>query len=304
MSESTAYLERIAPAARALRRLPLSRDQLVLLLVAINLLFLGLDTLLAHGLNGTIRPNEWIPIVFGFGAGALLLLSGAIALRRRQLAIGLATVVFLAAITVGFLGAYFHILRGSLPSAPLGQRLSISLLIWAPPILAPLMFALVGMMGISAAWMEDPPDSGILRLGRGRRLHLPYPKTNAYLFMVSVGVLVALISSTLDHARAGFSQPWLWLPLSAGVLATIAPAVLGALRRPSRLDIAVYVAAMVLLLLVGTVGAWLHVQSNLVAGAVFVPERFLRGAPLLGPLLFANMGLIGLVVLLPPEEAA
>jgi hypothetical protein len=61
---------------------------------------------------------------------------------------------------------------------------------------------------------------------------------------------------------------------------------------------------MVLILLVGTVGAWLHVQSNLVAGATFVPERFLRGAPLLGPLLFANMGLIGLVVLLPPEEEA
>lgn len=302
MSETVAYLERITPAARRLRRLPVSRDQLVLLLVAINQLFLGLDTLLAHGLNGTIRPNEWIPIVFGFSSGALLLLSGAIALRRRQLAIGLSTVVFLASISVGLLGAYFHVMRGALPSAPLAQRLTISLLIWAPPVLAPLMFALVGLMGISAAWMEDPPDSGILRLGRGRRLRLPYPKTNAYLFMVSVGALVALLSSTLDHARAGFDQPWLWVPLTAGILATIAPAVLGALRRPSRLDIAVYAAIMLLLLLVGVVGAWLHVQTNLVAGTIFVPERFLRGAPLLGPLLFANIGMIGLVVLLPPEE--
>jgi hypothetical protein len=34
-----------------------------------------------------------------------------------------------------------------------------------------------------------------------------------------------------------------------------------------------------------------------------VPERFLRGAPIMAPMLFANMGLIGLIVLLDPLEA-
>lgn len=299
MIESISYFERLTPRASLFRRLPLSRDQLILLLVAINQLFLGLDTLLAHGLNGTIRPNEWIPIIFGFGSGLLLLIAGVIAFRQRQLATLLATLVFVSSIIVGVLGAYFHIVRGTLPTAPLGQRLTITLLIWGPPTLAPMMFALIGLMGISAAWLEDPPDSGVLMLGRNRHLRLPYPKTNAYLFMVSVGAMVALISSTLDHARAGFDQSRLWLPLTIGILGIICPAVLGALKQPSRLDIMVYAGIMGLMLLTGIIGAWLHLDANLVAGATFVPERFLRGAPLLGPLLYANVGLIGLVVLLP-----
>jgi len=44
------------------------------------------------------------------------------------------------------------------------------------------------------------------------------------------------------------------------------------------------------------------VQSNLTAQGTFVGERFLRGAPALAPLLFANMGTIGLIALLDPAE--
>jgi hypothetical protein len=59
---------------------------------------------------------------------------------------------------------------------------------------------------------------------------------------------------------------------------------------------------MRLLICVGGIGAALHVNTNLVAQVTIVPERFLRGAPLLAPLLFANMGLLGLAVLLDPSE--
>ena len=37
----------------------------MMLLVAVNLIFLGLDTYLSHIANGTLRPTEWIPIGFG-----------------------------------------------------------------------------------------------------------------------------------------------------------------------------------------------------------------------------------------------
>ena len=36
---------------------------------------------------------------------------------------------------------------------------------------------------------------------------------------------MCLLSSTLDHARTGFTNPWLWIPLAAGVFGT---------RRPGR----------------------------------------------------------------------
>lgn len=295
------YLAQLFPALEN-RRLPLSRDQLMLLMAAINLLFLGLDTYLAHLISGTIRPREWIPVIFGTAAGVTLLVAGLIALRNRRLATGLATLVLLGSILVGVLGAYFHVLRGTQPFAPEGQRVTVDLLVWAPPVAAPLFFTLVGLWGISAAWLEEPPDSGRLNLGYGRYLHLPYSKTRAYLLMVSLATLATLISSVLDHARSQFENPWVWLPLVVGVFATVVTVGLALVRVPSRGDVLVYTTAMVLMVLVGLIGAVLHVNTDLTAAGEVVVERFLSGAPFLAPLLFANVGLLGIIAILSPVE--
>lgn len=292
----------VFPPVVQLRRLPFSRDQMMLLMAAINEIFLAIDIYLAHNISGTIRPNEWIPIIFGPIAGVLLLVAGLIALRRRPLATAIATVVFVASIVVGILGAYFHVVRAILPNAPAGQRVTVDLLVWAPPILGPLTFALVGILGISAAWIEDPPGSGRLVLGGQRHLQLPYSKTRAYLFMISLGILATVISSVLDHARTGFENPWLWLPTAAGVFGTVIGAALGVFERRRPADVVVYTSTMLLLIAVGVIGSVLHVNDNLTASGEFVVERFIRGAPFLAPLLFANMGTLGLIVLLDPTE--
>ena len=296
------HLATLFPPITRFPRLPLSRDQVMLLLAAVNEIMLGVDTLLAHSLSGTILPYEWIPILFGPAAGGILLLAGLIALRRRPLATVLATLVFIASIVVGFLGAYFHIRRTVLVGAPGGQQVILDLFFWAPPVLGPLAFALVGVLGLSAAWVENPPDSGALDLLGGLKLHLPSPKTQAYFYMISLGILIALISSVLDHARTRFESPWLWLPIGAGVFGMVVAAMMGATARPTRTDLLTYAAAMLLLIAVGGIGALLHVNANLVAQATVIPERFLRGAPFLAPLLFSNMGMLGLVVLLDPTE--
>jgi hypothetical protein len=270
--------------------------------VATNEIFLAIDITLAHSISGTIRPNEWIPIIFGLVAGALLLFAGLIAVRNRSLAATIGTVVFLCSIAVGLLGAYFHILRAIRPDALPGQQVTIDLLVWAPPILGPLTFALVGALGLSAAWIEKPPDSGILVLRPGWRLRLPYSKTRAFIFWVSLGILATVISSVLDHARTGFQNPWLWVPTVAGVFAVVVAAALAAIDRPSRADVTIYVLTMVSLTLVGVIGLVLHVQDDLTSQGLFVAERFIRGAPFLAPLLFANMGALGLIALLDPVE--
>lgn len=295
------HLATIFPPVRRVR-LPLSRDQLMLLMAAINLIFLGIDIYFAHSISPTITPNEWIPIIFGPIAGALLLVAGLIALRNRPVATVIATIVLFASMVVGLLGDYFHIMRAILPNAPTGERVTVDLLVWAPPLLGPLMFALVGLLGISAAWIEDSPDSGILILLGGRRLQLPYSKTRAYFFMIGMGTLATVISSVLDHARTHFANPWLWLPTAAGVFATVVAVALGVFEKPRRSDLIIYSAAMVLLLLVGAIGAALHINTNLIAEGTIVGERFIRGAPFLAPLLFANMGMLGLIVLLDPTE--
>jgi hypothetical protein len=274
----------------------------MLLMAAVNEIFLGIDIYLAHSISGTIVPNEWIPIIFGPVAGLLLLLAGLIALRQRQLATVIATVVLLGSVAVGFLGAYFHLVRAILPSGPLGQQVTVDLLVWAPPILGPLTFSLTGWLGISAAWAEDPPDSGQLLLLAGRRIRLPYSKTRAYFFIVSLGTLATVISSVLDHARVQFENPWLWIPTVIGIVGTVVAVTLGAIDKPSRFDLTTYAVVMALMILVGVLGAVLHISTNLISQGAVVTERFIRGAPFLAPLLFANMGSLGLFVLLNPIE--
>ena len=117
---------------------------------------------------------------------------------------------------------------------------------------------------------------------------------------MGLGTLATVISSVLDHARTNFANPWLWVPTAAGVFGTTVAIMLAALDRPRRADLITYTAAMLLLIAVGVVGALLHVGNDLTAGGAFVTERFIRGAPVLAPLLFANMGTLGLIALLDP----
>lgn len=283
-------------------RIPITRDQAMLLMLALNELLLGLETYLAHSISGTIVQREWIPIIFGPVAGVLLFLAGLLALRKRTLAVIIATIIYLASLVVGILGIWFHLVRAALPYASPGEMISIPLFVWAPPILGPLTFALVGLMGISAVWMEDPIDSGQLTFLGGRKLRLPFSKTSAFFFMVGLGTLATVISSVLDHARTNFENPWLWLPTGIGVFAMVVAVFLGTLPNPRRGDLTTYVVAMVLLVLVGLLGVLLHIQRNLAMENAIVVERFLRGAPFLAPMLFSDMGALGLVVLLDPSN--
>jgi hypothetical protein len=294
------HLATVFPLVKRVR-LPITRDQAMLLMLALNELLLGLETYLAHSISGTIVPREWIPIIFGPVAGILLFLAGLLALRKRAQAAVIATVIYVASLVVGLLGVWFHLIRAALPYASLEDMISIPLFVWAPPILGPLTFALVGLMGISAVWMEDPSDSGKLALLGGRKLQLPFSKTSAFFFMVGLGTLATVISSVLDHARTDFENPCLWLPTGIGIFATIIAVFLGTLRNPRRADLATYFMAMVLLILVGLLGVLLHIQRNLAMENAIVVERFLRGAPFLAPMLFSDMGALGLVILLDPN---
>ena len=131
----------------------------MMVLVAINLIFLSIDILLAHGMNGNLIFNEWIPIWFGIGAGVFLFVAGLISLRQRTLAILLSFIVFAASIVVGLVGAYFHVQRAIPPNLWQSEPL-IVLLIFAPPVVGPLTYSLLGVLGVIATVYEDPPNSG------------------------------------------------------------------------------------------------------------------------------------------------
>jgi hypothetical protein len=271
--------------------------------MVLNLALLGADTYLAHSVSGTIRAGEWIPIIFGPLAAAALLAAGVISLRRRMLGNWISTAVFLVSIAVGILGSYYHLNRAFLADAPAGQQLSAAVLLYAPPLLGPITFALIAVLGLSAVWQEDPLDSGRLILPGGLRLNLPLSKTRAYFLIVAVFILLTLLDSVLDHARTNFENPWLWLPTFAGAFAVLATLSMGALRKIERGDLLTFIGAMGLLIVVGLTGFVLHILNDLPGQGVLQVERFIRGAPLMAPLLFANVAAMGLMVLLDPAGA-
>ena len=302
MSTVQFHLANALPVVKGLK-IPLSRDQVMMLMVAFNELMLAVEIVLAHSISGTITNKEWIPIIFGPVAALALGVAGLISLRKRAIALSIAIPTLLASIVIGLLGAYFHLNRAFLPYAPAGQQTSISLVIWAPPILGPLTFALAGLLGLSAIWREDPVDSGVLVFLGGLRVRLPFSKTRGYFFLVSLGMLATLISSVLDHARTSFTNPWLWVPTAAGILGVTVALGIGLTEAPGRFDVWVYLSSMVLIALVAVTGSVLHILDNLTAMNAIVGERFIRGAPILAPLLFADMASFGLAALMDPDES-
>jgi len=275
----------------------------MLLMAAINLLFLGIDIYLAHSISGTIVPNEWIPIYFGPVGFVIVIIAGLISLKKKAPATIIIIIISILSIGVGLLGWVYHMMRGLALAGPVGEQVSIPLLVWAPPIVAPLTFSLVGVLAIAAVLPEDPVDSGILRLSTKCRIHFPFSKSRFYFFLAGLGILATLLSSVLDHARSGFENYWLLVPAIAGIFASVVAITFGVIRRPSRGDIATYFLSMMALCVVGAIGLFLHIDYDLTAGGEFVQERFIRGAPFLAPLLFADMGGLGLLALLKPDPA-
>jgi len=132
------------------------------------------------------------------------------------------------------------------------------------------------------------------------RIKMPLSKTRAYFFMAALFILATVLSSVLDHARTNFANPWLWLPTLVGSFAVLITTAMGAYDRLERKDLITFIVVMALMGLVGTLGAFFHIEYNLTGQGAILGERFIHGAPILAPLLYANMAALGLIVLLDP----
>ncbi|MCU0522202.1 MAG: hypothetical protein MUF84_16100 [Anaerolineae bacterium] len=265
----------------------LGRDEVYLLFIILNELLLGVETTLAHVSNGTLRPFEWVPILFGPLAG-LGLIVAFVGRHKRWPSAALLTIALLTgSIVVGLLGTYLHLASTVRPFAASGDRVTLALVVWGLPPLAPPSFALVGALGLVS---RAPLDQDL--------------KGRLYFFLSSLGVAIATVSSVFDHVRSGFTNPWLWIPTVVGTFGVVAALVVGFLHQRRRADLVTFTIAMGAQLVVGPLGSLLHLYHDLGVGNTIVVERLLRNAPILAPMVFANMGLMGLLALLGDREDA
>lgn len=286
-------------------KLPIGRDELMLLLVAFNMAAIGIETYLAHLISGSVKPAEAIPVVFGPIAGVVVLIALLVRVLfdRKVLPTLIILSVSAASVVVGTLGAAFHWERGIAPAFFEGSRLRWDWLIHAPPALAPLAFAGIGLMGILAILQETEPGSGRFEFPGVLSVKTPISKTRQLLWLVGLGIAAATISAFVDHARTDFSSFFIWIPVVLGIFGTVVTLLMGMYERHTHSDYFIFFWVMMLMILVGVLGLGFHIDADLPEGPQggINTERFIRNAPIMAPLLFANMGLLGLITMVGAE---
>ena len=247
----------------ASRRAPL-RAYLVELFAVGNLAFLALDVYLAHLVNDFRHQAEWIPVYFSIIAPVLLLpgLVKRTPLRMPGLLVGGASVL------VGVGGMLFH-----LESSFFGNQ-TLHNLAYSAPFVAPLSYAGVGLLLLLNRMVSHESEEWelwVIGLGLG-------------------GFAGNLVLSLLDHAQNGFFEWSEWIPAFAAAYAIgfLVMAMLSKRREVARFCLWV----MGVQVLVALLGFALHLKADLAGAAESIRDRFIFGAPIFAPLLFANLAIL------------
>lgn len=282
--------------------LPVSRNDLLLMLVAFAEIGMGVETFLAHLISGHVKPAESIPVIFGPIAGVLLLIAFGLRVRARKATFISSLLVILtgmASVAVGILGTAFHWARALPPITFENYGLQWDWIIYAPPVAGPLAFSGVGLLAIIALLEDTSPETGKLTLPGFITFNTPLPQTRQFLWLIAFGLYAATLSATLDHARTGFENYYVWIPTGLGLLGSVATTMLAIYDEHRDSDYFVFFWIMMMMLVVGVLGMGLHINADLPESATggLQIERFINGAPPMAPMLFAIMGSFGLLTM-------
>jgi len=252
-----------------------------------NIAFLAVDIFLAHAVNAFEHWAEWIPVLFSVAATFLLLLAmllggsnpalagrqGTGAIRWRQrLARGIGLVVGWGSILVGIAGLLWHL------GGDFFQQQTIKNLIYTAPFAAPLAYTGLGLLLI----LDRMVDAQSLEWSRW------------VILLAAGGFGGNFVLSLADHAQNGFFYTSEWIGVVAAAAACgFLLALVAVPDNPSL--VAMNLALMVIQVVVGLVGFYLHGRGNLSHQAGSLWDRFIYGAPIFAPLLFADLALLAVL---------
>jgi len=248
------------------------RAYLLELFAAGNMAFLALDIYIAHLANAFANPLEWIPVVFS-SLGALLLVPGLLGKRAFRNGAGrsLGMVVGWASVGLGLAGMVLHLKSGFFAEQTLQH------LVYSAPFVAPLAYTAVGLMLL----MNRLVDPESVEWGWW------------VVFLTMGGFANNMGLSMLDHAQNGFFDWHEWIGVAAAAYASAF--LLLVLVWPADARLRRWTAVvLVLQIVVGIVGAGLHLVADLAPGVeADLASRLIWGAPVFAPLLFVDVALLG-----------
>ena len=276
-------------------RLPIEKNRLLMLFVGINLMFTCIDVVLAHSINDYIPVYEWIPI-FYFPFGAISCIVIAFQTKPKKWTALLHIVLMLIGFLIGVLGTAFH---ANAVLNPAGY-LTWSWVVFGSPILAPLAFSGISLLGLYAITEEVNNEEGLLRVPGLGTFKAPISRDRHFLWLVGLGFAASTITSIIDHTQYGYSF-YKMIGIIFGLFATTVVIYLSIAKDWTRGDELVYFWTMIISVAVGMLGFGFHLSADLAGTGSLSLERILAFAPVLAPLLFSDLGLLGLLVVAQPK---
>jgi hypothetical protein len=255
---------------------PSRKTSVLLVTMCLNFFFIGVDVVIAHSQAHFFRLAV-IPIGYSVLAGLAVL--GRLILRYNDAARwGFRAMMWLG-VVVGVAGTFFHLAA----NATSGEVSLHRLLIEGSPIAAPMAFAGMSSYALVSERYRGPRRSSKL------------------LVLVGLGFLGAVVAAFLDHGRISFTPSYTLIPLVTGTLAAMACFYV-AFGRALASETRVLLFVLALSVVVGLIGFVLHVLGDLAGTQDIVWARLLYRNPILGPLLFCNLALLGGLSILPESK--
>lgn len=254
-----------------------SRKTTVLLAVmCLDFLFIGVDVVMAHSQTNFFR---WALIPIGYSVIAVFAILARIMSQANRVVKRAFQSVMWSGVLVGVAGTFFHVTG----NATSGQVSFHRLLIEGSPVAAPVAFA-----GIASYALVSEQYRGTARRSK-------------LLTLVGLGFLGAVAAAFFDHARLDFVPSYTLIPIVTGTLAAISCFYLAS-SKANATETRIFLSVLALSAFVGLVGFVLHVLGDLAGTQGIVWVRFLYRNPILGPLLFCNLALLGGLSILPESN--
>ena len=245
-----------------------------------NFAFLAVDIALAHSVNAFERGPEWIPLVFSLAAAVLLAIGFPPAMRARTR--GLAIFVGVVSVLVGISGLLWHL------DSHFFREQTLKNLVYTAPFAAPLAYTGLGLLVLLGRLVDSESEEWAV-----------------WVLVLALGGFIGNFAlSVADHAQNAFFHPTEWIA-AAGAAFGIGFLFVAAFidRRERFLRLCLWVLAGEAA--IGLLGFALHLRGNLLAPGGSASQRFLYGAPIFAPLLFANLALLASIgVFLLVERAS